>query len=43
MEILDLYDNKGILLGKTIERGNKNFASNEHIKLATIWIKCKEK
>lgn len=43
MEILDLYDKNGKLLNKTIERGNKNFGENEYIKLATIWLKCKDK
>ena len=43
MEILDLYDNQGKLLGKTIERGNKNLAENENIKLTIVWIKCKNK
>ena len=43
MELLDLYDNNGKLLNKTIVRGNKNFEENENIKLATIWIKSNNK
>ena len=43
MEFLDVYNEKGKLLGKTIARGDKNLRENEFIKLAVIWIKCKDK
>ena len=43
MELLDLYDTNGNLLNKTIIRGDKNLADGEHIKLVTIWIKCKDR
>jgi len=43
MEKLDLYDKNGNLLNKTIVRGDENLNDNEHIKLATIWIKSNGK
>ncbi len=43
MEILDLYNAKGERLGKTIERGSKDMSEGEYIKLAVLWIKCKDK
>ncbi len=43
MEILDIYDKFGGKTGKTIVRGNKNFGDNEYIKLATLWLKSKDK
>ena len=42
MEYLGLFDNSGNPLHKTIVRGNKDFKTGENIKLATIWIKCKD-
>lgn len=39
MEVLDLYDINGNLLGKTINRGEKP-SENEYIKLAIVYIKC---
>ena len=42
MEYLGLFDNSGNPLHKTIVRGNKAFKTGENIKLATIWIKCKD-
>ena len=41
MEILDLYDKNGKLLNKTVERGSKNLADNEFIKVVTVWLECK--
>lgn len=43
MEFLNLYDDNGQILSKTIVRGSKNLLKNENIKLVTIWIKCKNK
>lgn len=43
MEMLDVYDKNGFKTGKVIERGNKNLAADEFIKLAVIWIKCEDK
>ena len=43
MEILDLYDNNGKLLNKTVVRGTNDFGENENIKVVTIWIKCNDK
>ena len=43
MEYLDLYDIHGNLLNKVIARGDKNFEDGEYIKLAVIWLKCKDK
>lgn len=43
MEFLNLYDDNGQILSKTIVRGSKNLLENENIKLVTIWIKCKNK
>ena len=43
MELLDLYNENGEKLNKTIQRGNKNLADNEFIKLTILWIKCKDK
>lgn len=43
MEILDLYNERGELLNKTIVRGDKNFTPGEYIKLTTVWLKCKDK
>lgn len=40
MEILDLYDKNGKLLNKTVERGSKNLADNEFIKVVTVWLEC---
>ena len=43
MEILDLFNKDGTPLGKTIQRGNKDFLDGEFIKIVTVWIKCKNK
>ena len=43
MEYLDIYDINSNKTGKTIARGDKNLGDNEYIKLATIWLKCKDK
>ena len=43
MEYLDLYDIDGNLLNKVILRGDKSFEDGEYIKLAVIWLKCKDK
>ena len=43
MELLDLVDVNGNLLGRTIERGNKNFKDGEYIKLVTIFLKSNDK
>ena len=43
MELLNVYDNNGKLLNKTMARHDKNFAENENIKVVTVWIKCKDK
>jgi 8-oxo-dGTP pyrophosphatase MutT (NUDIX family) len=38
-EILDVYNNKFELTGKTIERGKKELSKNEYIMLAVVFIK----
>lgn len=40
MEILDIYDTKGEITGKTVIRGNKslNLTKDEHIPVAVIFI-----
>lgn len=43
MEYLDIYDINGNLQNKIIARGDKNFQDGEYIKLAVIWLKCKDK
>ncbi len=43
MEILDIYDANGKRTGKTIERGSKDLQEGQFIKLAVVWIKCKNK
>lgn len=44
MELLDLYDDNGKVIGKTIVRGDKSakVEPNEHIALATIFIENSE-
>lgn len=43
MELLDVYNKKGELTGKVVARGDDNLAEDEYIKLAVVWIKCKDK
>jgi len=43
MEKLDIYDINGNRTGKTIIRGDKNFADGEYIKLAVIYFKANNK
>lgn len=43
MEELNLYDDSGQPLNKTIIRGDKNFQPHENIKLTIIYLKCKDK
>lgn len=43
MEELNLYDDSGQPLNKTIIRGDKNFQPHENIKLTIIYLKCKNK
>ena len=43
MEKLNLYDDSGHLLNKTIMRGYKNFQPHENIELTVVYLKCKNK
>ena len=43
MELLDLVDINGNLLGRTIERGNKDFKDGEYIRLVTVFLKSNDK
>ena len=43
MEKLNLYDDSGHLLNKTIMRGYKNFQPHENIELTVVYLKCKDK
>lgn len=43
MEELNLYDDSGQPLNKTIIRGDKNFQPHENIKLSVVYLKCKDK
>lgn len=43
MELLDLYNQSGEKIGKTIVRGDKNLLKDEFIKLSIVWIKAGDK
>ena len=43
MEELNLYDDSGHILNKTIMRGYKNFQPHENIELTVVYLKCKDK
>lgn len=43
MEELNLYDNSGKLLERTILRGDKNLKDCENIKLTVVWLQSKDK
>ena len=38
MELLDIYNSKGEVTGKVIERGSKDLGPNEHIAVSIIYI-----
>ena len=43
MELLDIYDQNGIMTGKTVERGKQNqvLKNNEYVAIAQIYIENK--